>query len=233
MSRESSAEAPPAAEAPRRRRRGRKTGEVTFCTVDCKYECVREAAQAQGWRLVGDSERSTEEEIESCNVYWVDVASIGERMAKLRPWQRINHIPGMTNIARKARLAQNLEKMRREFPKVRVRACGAQRPAGAHLPRAGARTRALSRSFFRTTPSTRARGCFRWSSPTFARSSTGTGSRVASLSSSPTAGARAAASSSRSRSTACRRWSPWSRSSTSRSRCSSTGSSLTCGCTCS
>ena len=38
-------------------------------------------------------------------------------MSKLRPWQRVNHMPGMNNIARKARLAQNLEKMRREFPK--------------------------------------------------------------------------------------------------------------------
>ena len=38
-------------------------------------------------------------------------------MSKLRPWQRINHFPGMSNIARKNRLAQNLEKMRRGFQK--------------------------------------------------------------------------------------------------------------------
>ena len=78
MSREASdTEAPaaeaPAAEAPRRRRRGRKTGEVTFCTVECKYECVREAAQAQGWRLVGDSERSTEEEIQTALAFYIEM----------------------------------------------------------------------------------------------------------------------------------------------------------------
>jgi len=50
-------------------------------------------------------------------VYWVDISNIAERMSKLRPWQRINHFPGMSNIARKNRLAQNLEKMRREFQK--------------------------------------------------------------------------------------------------------------------
>lgn len=50
-------------------------------------------------------------------MYWVDVSCINDRLAKLKPWQRINHFPGMTNIARKNRMAQNLERMRREFPK--------------------------------------------------------------------------------------------------------------------
>ena len=56
-------------------------------------------------------------ESEICNVYWIDISNIAERMSKLRPWQRINHFPGMSNIARKNRLAQNLEKMRRGFQK--------------------------------------------------------------------------------------------------------------------
>ncbi|KAJ8610684.1 hypothetical protein CTAYLR_005667 [Chrysophaeum taylorii] len=90
-------------------RRGSKQ-EVLFCAFECKYECVTEAALELGWRIVG-------EDNEACHVYWVDVANINERMSKLQPWQRINHFPGMSNIARKNRLAQNLEKMRREFPK--------------------------------------------------------------------------------------------------------------------
>ena len=46
----------------------------------------------------------------------VDVSTIQERLTKLEPWQRINHFPGMSNISRKNRLAQNLGKMRRKYP---------------------------------------------------------------------------------------------------------------------
>ena len=88
-----------------------------------RYDCIIEAAQDLGWRIICARERGHEKDLpedpecDLCNVYWIDVANIGERMSKLRPWQRINHFPGMSNIARKNRLAQNLEKMRREFPK--------------------------------------------------------------------------------------------------------------------
>ena len=91
----------------RKTRRRKASDAVTFCTVDCKYECVREAASAQGWKLIGDTEGVTEEvryapsvctptvrarrrarqEIDACNIFWVDTATIGERMVKLRPWQ--------------------------------------------------------------------------------------------------------------------------------------------------
>jgi tubulin polyglutamylase TTLL6/13 len=46
----------------------------------------------------------------------VDVSTINERFAKVEAWQRVNHFPGMSNISRKNRLAQNLGKMRRKFP---------------------------------------------------------------------------------------------------------------------
>ncbi|KAG5182374.1 tubulin-tyrosine ligase/Tubulin polyglutamylase, partial [Tribonema minus] len=50
------------------------------------------------------------------NVHWVDVAAIGERLRELAPWQRVNHFPGMAGVARKARMAQALDRMRRAFP---------------------------------------------------------------------------------------------------------------------
>ena len=52
----------------------------------------------------------------------MDASVIGERLARLAPWQRINHFPGMAHIARKNRLAQNLATMRRRFP-VRLLRC--------------------------------------------------------------------------------------------------------------
>ncbi|CAM9872544.1 unnamed protein product [Choristocarpus tenellus] len=86
--------------------------QVLICVAECKYDVVREAARTMGWKLV-DVESETQRK---CHIYWVDVANIIERLNQLRPWQRINHFPGMSNVARKGRMAQNLDRMRRTFP---------------------------------------------------------------------------------------------------------------------
>lgn len=85
---------------------------VTICISDCKYDCVKQAARSRGWRLVdGDGV-----DARKSNIFWVDTSCIGERMRELAPWQRINHFPGMNSIARKGRMAQALDRMRRKFP---------------------------------------------------------------------------------------------------------------------
>lgn len=87
--------------------------QVLMCVADCKYDAVRDAARARGWKLVDEDPEST---ARKCHVYWVDVPAIVERTQQLHRWQRINHFPGMSNVARKGRLAQNLDRMRRSFP---------------------------------------------------------------------------------------------------------------------
>ncbi|CAM9601795.1 unnamed protein product, partial [Chrysoparadoxa australica] len=88
--------------------------QVLFCAANCKYASVREAARSFGWKVV--EEGGSQESRPRCHVCWVDVANIIERMQQIQSWQRINHFPGMSNLARKSRLAQNLEHMRRVFP---------------------------------------------------------------------------------------------------------------------
>lgn len=83
---------------------------VTLCTVDSRYDVILEAAKACGMRVVAHDD-------DGCNIYWLDVSTIHERFSRLEPWQRINHFPSMSHISRKNRLAQNLGKMRRQFPK--------------------------------------------------------------------------------------------------------------------
>ena len=88
---------------------------VTFFAGDtCRYEVVRACAASMSWRLLGESASPLARS--SVNIYWVDTASIQEYTRSLEPWQRINHFPGMPDIARKSRLAQNLDFMRRKFP---------------------------------------------------------------------------------------------------------------------
>ena len=104
---------PQAAAAPRPSRGAGKAARraaVTLCTVDTRYPVVTDAARACGFSLVPTDD-------DKCNVYWVDTSAIAERLARLEPWQRINHFPGMSQISRKNRLAHNLGTMRRKFPK--------------------------------------------------------------------------------------------------------------------
>ncbi|CAN0111210.1 unnamed protein product [Scytosiphon promiscuus] len=95
------------------RKKPSRCSQVLMCISDCKYDVVREAARAKGWKLV---EEDPEASTRKCHVYWIDVPAIVERMQHLHRWQRINHFPGMSNVARKGRLAQNLDRMRRKFP---------------------------------------------------------------------------------------------------------------------
>mmetsp|Transcript_18139 Transcript_18139/g.47860 ORF Transcript_18139/g.47860 Transcript_18139/m.47860 type:complete len:361 (-) Transcript_18139:51-1133(-) len=105
------------------KKRKRRKDVVTFCAIDCKYEVIFDAVREMGWKIVGKNADNDggkavgNGELPMCHIHWVDVANIHERMRIMQPWQRINHFPGMPNIARKARLAQNLEKMRKNFPK--------------------------------------------------------------------------------------------------------------------
>ncbi|CAM9309768.1 unnamed protein product [Ectocarpus sp. 6 AP-2014] len=97
-----------------KRKSSRSSQQVLMCIADCKYDVVRAAAQAKGWKLVNEDPEASS--TRKCHVYWIDVPAIVERMQHLHRWQRINHFPGMSNVARKGRLAQNLDRMRRTFP---------------------------------------------------------------------------------------------------------------------
>ena len=82
----------------------------------CLYSVIKRSALSLGWKLIGEdaSERSRR----NCHVIWVDRSFANDKLfLSLQPWQRINHFPGMTNICRKARLAQSLELMRKQFPR--------------------------------------------------------------------------------------------------------------------
>lgn len=81
----------------------------------CKYTVVREAAENLGWKLV--NEEASDKVKKTCNIIWVDTSNVNDYFTTIRPWQCINHFPGMTNIARKSRLADNLGVMKKRFRK--------------------------------------------------------------------------------------------------------------------
>jgi tubulin polyglutamylase TTLL6/13 len=50
------------------------------------------------------------------DLYWCDNGVAVDRLYKMKPYQRINHFPGMFALARKDHLARNLNKMFKRFP---------------------------------------------------------------------------------------------------------------------
>jgi tubulin polyglutamylase TTLL6/13 len=50
------------------------------------------------------------------DLYWTDGGVLPERISKMKPYQKVNHFPGMFQLARKNHLARNLTKMLKEFP---------------------------------------------------------------------------------------------------------------------
>lgn len=96
----------------REKRRRPASSTILFYGAECKYPVIKDLVAELGWTWVEEGSRHAD----NCNLYWIDVANIQERFAKIQPWQRVNHFPGMPHIARKTRMAQNLDKMRRLYP---------------------------------------------------------------------------------------------------------------------
>ena len=98
-------------------RRRRRDGGVRLNVSDCHYEVVRQCAtELCRWKLVSKREVDDPNQPFTSNVYWVDCAQISAVMQRMLPYQKINHFPGMYQLARKSMLAKNLQKMRKLFP---------------------------------------------------------------------------------------------------------------------
>lgn len=70
----------------------------------------REIQNANSWDYDPSNDKS-----EDWDIYWTDCGILPERIAKMKPYQRCNHFPGMFQLARKNSLARNLIKMSKKF----------------------------------------------------------------------------------------------------------------------
>lgn len=82
------------------------------CNIgDTEYEVVKHVAQKKmGWYL-NDDFSSDDWDIE-----WTDNSVSPDKLMKMRPYQKINHFPGMYGICKKNYLAWNLNRMLKMFP---------------------------------------------------------------------------------------------------------------------
>jgi len=51
------------------------------------------------------------------DIYWTDLGIYSDRLFRMKPYQRINHFPGMFQLARKNNLGRNLMRMKKYYAK--------------------------------------------------------------------------------------------------------------------
>jgi hypothetical protein len=76
----------------------------------CKYKVIKEMVEWLGW--------STTENETDWQVWWTDMSVGEERCMRLRRPQKLNHFPGMTEVAHKCNLARNLNRLRAVLPEL-------------------------------------------------------------------------------------------------------------------
>ena len=82
-----------------------------ICNVsDTKYSVVKRAARRDlNWKL-------SRSDTTDWDITWTDNGVTTEALSRMKPYQRINHFPGMYAISRKNFLALNLNKLKKLFP---------------------------------------------------------------------------------------------------------------------
>lgn len=75
----------------------------------CHYPVVRTCAKMNNFKI-------THNDDEDWDIYWQDGAVQCDKLYRMKPYQRINHFPGMHILCRKNLLARNLRRMQKQFP---------------------------------------------------------------------------------------------------------------------
>jgi tubulin polyglutamylase TTLL6/13 len=86
----------------------KKKTPILFFMGGSKYEVVRDAAESLGYV------ESTDEN--DYHLQWIDTSVSIERVKRLKPFQKINHFPGMLEICRKAAMGRNLNRLKLMLP---------------------------------------------------------------------------------------------------------------------
>ncbi|EDV22263.1 uncharacterized protein TRIADDRAFT_59327 [Trichoplax adhaerens] len=86
------------------RKKGKKKRAISINLSGTKYDIVKEVTLERFGMI-----QSKDEDLSSF-LFWCDTALPAERIAEFKPYQRVNHFPGMGEICRKDSLARNLQK---------------------------------------------------------------------------------------------------------------------------
>ncbi|EKX44293.1 hypothetical protein GUITHDRAFT_72357, partial [Guillardia theta CCMP2712] len=74
----------------------------------CKYSVIENCCKSLGFKITQSESQ--------WHLFWTDMSVGEERCMRLRRPQKLNHFPGMQEIAHKCKLAKNLNRMQTELP---------------------------------------------------------------------------------------------------------------------
>lgn len=82
------------------------------------YKVLKEVMENfMGWKVTYDAEDDNIPGTKEWDLFWHDISINSDMLAKLKPFQKVNHFPGMESLARKDFLCKNLTRMRSAYPK--------------------------------------------------------------------------------------------------------------------
>jgi len=96
-----------------------KQGEVSLIAnvLNTEYTIIKEVLENEmKCKLCYDAEDIGSEAGKEWDLYWHDLIITPEQLSKLKPYQKVNHFPGMEALYKKNLFGANLSKMRKLFP---------------------------------------------------------------------------------------------------------------------
>jgi len=82
------------------------------------YRVLKEVMENEmGWKVTCEAEDDTIPSSKEWDLFWHDISITSEMLARLKPFQKVNHFPGMESLARKDFLCKNLTRMHTAYPK--------------------------------------------------------------------------------------------------------------------
>lgn len=91
------------------KKKSKKSEKIIINIANTQYEIIKDVASMLKWSISSDPDGKWD-------LLWTDSAVSSERLSKMRITQKINHFPGMYQLARKNCMALNLNKLRKLFP---------------------------------------------------------------------------------------------------------------------
>lgn len=80
--------------------------------TDAKYDVIHHVCKkVLKWQIIQNDEENM-----NCDIIWNDTACNQDLLGRLKPFQKLNHFPGIFSIARKNFLCIHLNKMKKAFP---------------------------------------------------------------------------------------------------------------------